>query len=287
MAGAGVRVFQPGEVLTAALVNTYLQDQVVCRFDDVADRDSSFGGAGQPTLEEGRICYLDSTNELQYFDGTVWVSISPEAVTGSITAKGDLVVGTAPNTISRLAVGANNFVLTADSSTATGIKWSAITVPDDSVTTAKLTDSSVTNDKIADNAVTSDKIANNTIVNADVSATAAIDLAKLADVVIDNKTANYILALGDKNKIIEMNMTTSNTVTIPPNSGGGSVAFPIGTQITIIQMGTGKTQVVAGVPATTNIRATPGVYLRAQSSSATLIKRAAEEWYLIGDLSAT
>jgi hypothetical protein len=41
----------------------------------------------------------------------------------TIDAKGDLLAGTADNTIGRLAVGANNTVLTADSSTATGLKW--------------------------------------------------------------------------------------------------------------------------------------------------------------------
>jgi hypothetical protein len=64
MAGAGVRVFQAGEVLTATLVNTYLQDQVVARFASASARDAAFGGSGEPTLEEGRVCYLDSTNEL-------------------------------------------------------------------------------------------------------------------------------------------------------------------------------------------------------------------------------
>ena len=41
----------------------------------------------------------------------------------AIDAKGDLVVGTADNTFSRLAVGSNNTVLMADSTTATGLKW--------------------------------------------------------------------------------------------------------------------------------------------------------------------
>jgi hypothetical protein len=51
---------------------------------------------------------------------------SPVLTTPSISnidAKGDLLAGTADNTISRLAVGANDTVLTADSSTATGLKW--------------------------------------------------------------------------------------------------------------------------------------------------------------------
>jgi hypothetical protein len=40
-----------------------------------------------------------------------------------VDAKGDLVAATAADTVSRLAVGANNTVLTADSAEATGLKW--------------------------------------------------------------------------------------------------------------------------------------------------------------------
>lgn len=43
----------------------------------------------------------------------------------AIVAKGDLWVGTAADTVGRLAVGANNTVLTADSAQATGVKWVA------------------------------------------------------------------------------------------------------------------------------------------------------------------
>jgi len=40
-----------------------------------------------------------------------------------VDAKGDLIAATAADTVSRLAVGTNNQVLTADSTTATGLKW--------------------------------------------------------------------------------------------------------------------------------------------------------------------
>jgi hypothetical protein len=42
-----------------------------------------------------------------------------------VDAKGDLIVATAADTPARLAVGANDTILTADSSTATGLKWAA------------------------------------------------------------------------------------------------------------------------------------------------------------------
>jgi hypothetical protein len=42
-----------------------------------------------------------------------------------VDAKGDLVAATAADTVSRLAVGANGTVLTADSAEATGLKWAA------------------------------------------------------------------------------------------------------------------------------------------------------------------
>lgn len=40
-----------------------------------------------------------------------------------VDAKGDIIAATAADTVARLAVGANDTVLTADSSTATGLKW--------------------------------------------------------------------------------------------------------------------------------------------------------------------
>jgi hypothetical protein len=43
----------------------------------------------------------------------------------AIDAKGDLVVGTGADTFSRLAVGTDTYVLTADSAEATGLKWAA------------------------------------------------------------------------------------------------------------------------------------------------------------------
>jgi len=53
---------------------------------------------------------------------TTMATMTPKSL---VDAKGDLVTATADNTPARLAVGANDTVLTADSSTATGLKWAA------------------------------------------------------------------------------------------------------------------------------------------------------------------
>jgi hypothetical protein len=58
-------------------------------------------------------------------DSTVFTNAGAAVAKATVDAKGDLIAGTADNTIARLAVGANDTVLTADSSTATGLKWAA------------------------------------------------------------------------------------------------------------------------------------------------------------------
>ncbi len=95
------------------------------------------------------------------------------------------------------------------------------------------------------------------------------------------QTASYTLALSDKDRLVEMNVGSANSLTVPPNS---SAAFPIGSQITILQVGAGQTTLVAGSGVTVN--ATPGLKLRAQWSSVTLIKRGTDTWVALGDLQA-
>jgi hypothetical protein len=78
MAGAGAKLFTSGSVLTAAQVNTYLMDQAVMVFASTAARDAAFGGAGEPTLAEGMLCYLSDTNNLLYYTGTAWASLGED-----------------------------------------------------------------------------------------------------------------------------------------------------------------------------------------------------------------
>lgn len=99
---------------------------------------------------------------------------------------------------------------------------------------------------------------------------------------IDAKTASYTLsALTERDSIIEISNASATTLTIPLNS---SVAYPVGTTIDIIQTGAGQVTIGNAVGVTVN--ATPGLKLRTQWSSATLLKRATNTWLVYGDLTA-
>ena len=100
------------------------------------------------------------------------------------------------------------------------------------------------------------------------------------EIIINKKSASYVLELSDSNKLIEMEISVANTLTIPTNL---SVPFPNGTQILISQLGTGQVTITPSIGVT--IRSSGGkTKTVAQYSIATLIKRTTNEWYLAGDL---
>ena len=70
-----------------------------------------------------------SATELGYLDGVssaIQTQINNKVASSLVDAKGDLFTATSADVPARLAVGANNTVLTADSSTSTGLKWATI-----------------------------------------------------------------------------------------------------------------------------------------------------------------
>jgi hypothetical protein len=92
-------------------------------------------------------------------------------------------------------------------------------------------------------------------------------------------TGNHTLALANAGKVVEVNSATTVTITVPPNS---SVAFPIGTTLELYQQGAGMVTVAAGAGVT--IRSLNGVNTAQQFASASLRKRATDEWVLLGQL---
>ena len=121
MAGAGYKLFNTGDVLTAAQVNTYLMEQTVMVFDDAASRTTALTGV----VSEGMISYLKDTNAVEVYNGSAWVaSDDPNAIQNTIVdAKGDLITATSADTPARLAVGSNFAFLQADSAQSTGLLW--------------------------------------------------------------------------------------------------------------------------------------------------------------------
>jgi hypothetical protein len=132
---------------------------------------------------------------------------------------------------------------------------------DNSVGTAEIIDSNVTYAKLGDD----------------------VKYYQTAVVVTTSGASARTFSLTDSNrKFIEYNVaTTGGTFTVPPS---GTTNFPIGAEIHLLQTNTGQLTIAAGAGVTIN--ATPGLKLRTQWSSATLIKRASDTWILVGDLVA-
>lgn len=120
-AGLGFKTFATGDVLSASDVNGYLMQGVLV-FASAAARDAAI-----TSPQEGQCCYLKDTDVVLTYSGSAWVGFDDSnAIQNAIVdAKGDIIAATANDTPARLAVGANNTVLTADSTTATGLKWAA------------------------------------------------------------------------------------------------------------------------------------------------------------------
>lgn len=154
------------------------------------------------------------------------------------------------------------------------------------ISTTDIADSAITAAKIATAAVTSAKIQTSVtlttpIIGAATGTSLNVTGAVINHIVPTPVVGAYTLALTDDGIIIEKNDASGVNVTIPPES---SVNFANGTQIVVIQTGAGQTTFVAGSGVTLN--GTPGLKLRAQWSSAVLIKRSSNTWVVLGDLAA-
>lgn len=84
----------------------------------------------------GQVWFNTTTSVSYVYYNSAWVEIGINTVLNTIDAKGDLLVGTADNTISKLPAGSNNSVLVADSAQATGLKWASAQVVTADVETA-------------------------------------------------------------------------------------------------------------------------------------------------------
>ena len=98
-------------------------------------------------------------------------------------------------------------------------------------------------------------------------------------------TTDYTAVLADQYQVLEiMNKATAIAYNIPTDA---SVAFPVGTALTILNIGAGTCTISATTPGTTTVLsagATAASPTLAQYKTAVAIKTAANQWYVVGGI---
>jgi hypothetical protein len=96
-------------------------------------------------------------------------------------------------------------------------------------------------------------------------------------------TADYTAVLTDQYQVLEqMNKATAIAYKIPTNA---SVAFPVGTALTVLNIGAGTCTISAVTPGTTTVLSAGAVAASptlAQYKTAVCIKTGTDTWYVVG-----
>ena len=96
-------------------------------------------------------------------------------------------------------------------------------------------------------------------------------------------TADYTAVLADQYQVLEiMNKATAIAFKIPTDA---SVAFPVGTALTVLNIGAGTCTISAVTPGTTTVLSAGGTAASptlGQYKTAVCLKTAANTWYVVG-----
>lgn len=210
-----------------------------------------------------------TSDDLDYFN----TAIQPS----TLTAKGDTYIATASGTVTRLGVGTNGQVLTADSAEAKGVKWATpVTGTVTSITagTGLSGGTITTTGTIAIDSTVATLTGSQTLTNK-ILTSPTINTAKTTIGFNAQTGTTYSLVLTDQDKLVTLSNASAITVTVPNG------IFSAGQSINLQQIGAG--QVTVASDGTTVITGT-GTALRTQYSAATLICTSSNNFTLIGDL---
>lgn len=204
-----------------------------------------------------------SANQILQYNGSAWINTSNPTVGGDLTVSGNLTVSGTTTTVNSETLTINdNIIVLNNNEAGTPSENAGIAVERGTSTNVDVRWNE-TDDcwEFTNDGTKYERIVGDTLTSA--------------------QTDAYTLVLADRSKMVEMSVASGHNLTVPSNA---NVAFPVGTTITVLQTGAGQTTVVGQDGVTVN--ATPGLKLRTQWSSATLIKRDTNTWVALGDLAA-
>jgi len=249
-------------------------------------------------------------------DVEAFVNTTPGVVQNDIVdVKGDLIAATAADAVARLAAGTDTHVLTADSTTATGLIWSA--APADATkmplaggtftgAVAAGTDGAGVDvtfysgtagdnmlwDASEEKLVITGTDGQNALEVADGNVSITDDLTVTGNLTVTGTTTNHLTvpvdnndaaiapALGDENNYIRTTHATA-VVTLPQDS---AVAFAVGTVIYYERFGTGTLTFAAGTGVTELTSKDSTLTCADRYTTVAAIKTAANKWALIGNI---
>lgn len=122
-----------------------------------------------------------------------------------------------------------------------------------------------------------------TFTSGDVFTAANATILAASNIALNAQTGTtYTLVLTDDGKLVTQTNASAIATTVPPNS---SVAFGIGTQVNIMQLGAGQVTITAGAGVTLQ-SAGSKLKTNAQYAVATCLKIDTDTWVVVGNLSA-
>ncbi len=230
--------------------------------------------SANPTLNAGEIGFETDTKKIKVGDGsTAWTSLGYTVTDGDISG---VTAGTG------LSGGGNSGAVTLAIDTATTVdKTTAQTLTNKTLTSPVI--STISNTGTLTLPTSTDTIVGRDTTDTLTNKTLTDPKINLA---FDPQTGTtYTTVLNDNGQVITMDNASANTLSIPTNA---SVAYPVGTQINVLQIGVGQTTIQAVTSGTTTILSTGATAaapkIRARYGMATCIKAATDTWYVVGDI---
>lgn len=244
-----------GDIFTVALDPDTTSEEIIyitAQASDTFTITRHQAGTSAVTHAAGAVVrHVLSSDDLTYFrEG---VQTADAAVPKStVTTKGDLIAATGSATVTRVPVGTNDYVLTADSTQSAGVKWSAV------------------------NGLPTQTGNNGKYLKTDGSAASWAVAVSTLDLTFNAQTGTtYTLVATDVNKLVTLDNALAITLTIPNG------IFTTGQVVNIQAIGAGQVTIQGDGTATFT---GTGTKLRTQYSAASIICTGTNTFTVIGDL---